>query len=133
MEQKQQELIVLITDDEQGILDLLESELRELDKNIKIIKTNNGYDALHKIQNGHIDFLISDVSMPDMNGKELYNRVKQIRPQLPIIMMTGFGYDPNHTILDLKKLGLKHVIAKPFDTNRLLTMIYEMMNQSDIL
>jgi DNA-binding NtrC family response regulator len=67
--------------------------------------------------------------MPDMNGFELYQRTSELRPNLPIIMMTGFGYDPNHVILNTKNIGLRYVIYKPFDVKRLHKTIYEVLNK----
>ena len=116
---------ILITDDEQDILELLESELSDLDENFKITLTNSGYEALNYLQSNQVDLLLTDIAMPDMDGFELYNRAKEIRPNLPIIMMTGFGYDPNHTVVNAKKAGLRDVVFKPFDINKLLAMIYQ--------
>ena len=51
--------------------------------------------------------------MPDMNGYELYQKLS-IQDQIPIIMMTGFGYDPNHTVVNAKSrtktLSSSHLI-----------------------
>jgi DNA-binding NtrC family response regulator len=118
---------ILITDDEQSILDLLRGELSEADENFQIFLANSGYAALDILQNTEIDLLITDIAMPDIDGYELYKRASDIRPKMPILMMTGFGYDPNHTIVNAKKAGLKGVIFKPFDISKLLSMIYQVL------
>ena len=116
---------ILITDDEQDILDLLRGELTEAESNFEIFLADSGYKALNFIRDEQIDILITDIAMPDMDGYELYTRVREIKPDLPIIMMTGFGYDPKHTVINAKKAGLRDVIFKPFDISKLLTLIYQ--------
>ena len=121
-------ITILVTDDEQDILDLLRGELSEADRNFNILLADSGYKALNYIQSEPVDILITDIAMPDMDGYELYKRSKELKPDIPIIMMTGFGYDPNHTIVNAKKAGLKDVIFKPFEISKLLTMIYQRVN-----
>ena len=116
---------ILITDDEQDILDLLRGELKEADNNFNIFLADSGYKALNYIQTEHIDLLITDIAMPDMDGYELYTRARELKPELPIIMMTGFGYDPKHTVINAKKAGLRDVIFKPFDISKLLALIFQ--------
>lgn len=116
---------IIITDDEPDILQLLNSELTDYDENFEITLANSGYEALSFLQSEGYDMLITDIAMPDMDGFELYKRAKDIRPDIPIIMMTGFGYDPNHTVVNAKKAGLKDVIFKPFDICKLVSMIYQ--------
>jgi DNA-binding NtrC family response regulator len=116
---------VIVVDDEIDIVDFLKSEIEEYDENIEVICYNNGLDAFYHIQQNNCNLLITDIAMPDMDGFELYSRVSELRPNLPIIMMTGFGYDPNHTVVNAKKAGLKDVIFKPFDMNKLMALIYQ--------
>lgn len=116
---------ILITDDEQDILDLLRGELSEADSSFKIFQADSGYNALNYIQTEQIDILVTDIAMPDMDGYELYTRARELKPNLPIIMMTGFGYDPKHTVVNAKKAGLRDVIFKPFDISKLLALIYQ--------
>ena len=116
---------VIVVDDEIDIVDFLKSEIEEYDENIEVICFNNGLDAFYHIQQNNCNLLITDIAMPDMDGFELYSRVSELRPNLPIIMMTGFGYDPNHTVVNAKKAGLKDVIFKPFDMNKLMALIYQ--------
>ncbi|MCK9328650.1 MAG: response regulator [Candidatus Cloacimonetes bacterium] len=116
---------IIITDDEPDILQLLNSELTDFDENFEITLANSGYEALNCLQSEGYDMLITDIAMPDMDGFELYKRAKDIRPDISIIMMTGFGYDPNHTVVNAKKAGLKDVIFKPFDISKLVSMIYQ--------
>lgn len=125
IDNEKRNLKVVVVDDENDIVDFLKTEIEEYDENIEVICFSNGIDALQHIQQNTCNMLITDIAMPDMDGFELYTRVSDLRPTLPIIMMTGFGYDPNHTIVNAKKAGLKDVIFKPFDMNKLMAMVYQ--------
>jgi DNA-binding NtrC family response regulator len=72
---------------------------------------------------GEVDLLLTDIAMPDMDAYELYSRSKELNENLPIIMMTGFGYDPNHAVVKARKDGLQNIVFKPFDTEVLAALI----------
>ncbi|HOD54428.1 MAG TPA: response regulator [Candidatus Cloacimonadota bacterium] len=128
----EQSKIMVVVDDENDILELLQSEITDYDETFNIKTFHDGLSALQFIKQNKCDILITDIAMPDMDGYELYSRVKELRPALPIIMMTGFGYDPNHIVVNAKKAGLKDVIFKPFDINRLMTMIYQRLSEVQV-
>lgn len=123
--EKKEKRIIVVVDDEVDILEFLETEICFYDEQFEIRVFEEGFSALNFIQQNVCNLLITDIAMPDMNGYELYQKVKYMRPQMPIIMMTGFGYDPKHTIVNAKKAGLRDVIFKPFDMNKLMSMIYQ--------
>ena len=114
---------ILIVDDEKDVTDFLKIELEDCCGGLNVITKNSGYEALKVVFQGEIDLLITDIAMPDMDGYELYSRTKECNENLPIIMMTGFGYDPNHAVVKSKKAGLKNVVFKPFDMNKLVSIL----------
>jgi len=111
---------IVIVDDEPEITENLKDEIIEITDEFEIKCYNYGYDALSEVFQGNVDLVISDIAMPDMDGYELYNRIKDYDQDLPIIMMTGFGYDPNHVLVNIKKFGRIEVLLKPFSTEKLL-------------
>jgi DNA-binding NtrC family response regulator len=117
------EIKILVVDDEQEITEYLEDEIPEYLDNCKIVSFNAGYDALQYAMENDIDLLLTDIAMPDMDGHQLFTRVKELKPNLPVIMMTGFGYDPNHAVVKCKSDGLKDVIFKPFNMIKLIALI----------
>ena len=64
--------------------------------------------------------MISDTKMPDRNGYEVYRTAKAINSNTPVVLMTGFGYDPHHSIVRASQEGLQAVLFKPFPVERLL-------------
>lgn len=114
---------ILIVDDEKEVTDSLKMELQECSRDLDIITSNSGYDALRLIMQGDVSLVITDIAMPDMDGYELYSRTKEYNSELPIIMMTGFGYDPRHAIVKSRQDGLQDIVYKPFDIGRLYSLI----------
>jgi len=73
------------------------------------------------------ELVISDIKMPDRNGYEVFRAAKQFEPTLPVILMTGFGYDPHHSIVRASQEGLQCVLFKPFQVERLLDEVRKAM------
>ncbi|MCD4827967.1 MAG: response regulator [Candidatus Cloacimonetes bacterium] len=114
-------LIVLVVDDETEVTDFLRLELE--DRGFEVRTENSGYTALQHVMRNEVDILLTDIAMPDMDGFELYRRSLELDETLPIIMMTGFGYDPNHTVVKARQEGLQHILYKPFETDDLASLI----------
>jgi CheY-like chemotaxis protein len=66
------------------------------------------------------DVVISDVRMPARNGYEVFRVAKETCPRTQVILMTGFGYDPNHSIVRSTQEGLHCFLFKPFQAQQLL-------------
>lgn len=115
--------VIYIVDDEDELINNLKIELQAMRPEWEVHAFNNGMDALMEIMNGQCDLLLTDIAMPDMDGYELYWRVRDYNPEIPVIMMTGFGYDPNHVLVRAKTSGLKDVFYKPFDMDKLVETI----------
>ena len=62
------------------------------------------------------DLVVSDIKMPDYNGYEVFREANERFPDVPVILMTGFGYDPNHSIVRAGQEGMQSVLFKPFKT-----------------
>jgi CheY-like chemotaxis protein len=64
-----------------------------------------------------------DIRLPDLDGFETYKRLREVQPGVPIILMTGFGWDPSHSIVKARQQGLQTVLYKPFRADRLLEAV----------
>ena len=80
-------------------------------------------DACLMARSHHYDVILTDIRLPDTNGYECFQKLRNINSRVPIIMMTGFGYDPTHSIVNARKEGLKAVLYKPFRRGQLLDEI----------
>ena len=81
---------------------------------------HSGGEAVFMVRNCDDDApynaIISDIRLPDMNGYEFFCKLKQLLNPVPLILMTGFGYDPGHSIVKARREGLAatSVLYKPF-------------------
>lgn len=115
--------VICIVDDEQELVENLSRELAALRPDWEIKCFSNGLDAIKLILAGEADLLLTDIAMPDMDGYELYWRTREHDPKIPVIMMTGFGYDPNHVLVRARTDGLKDVVSKPFEPEMMAELI----------
>src|SRR5690349_4821283 len=112
---------VLVVDDEPGIRSYLARVLRNA--GYVIVEAQDGLDAWNQFrrQPDRFDLLLTDVVMPKVPGTELAARVHELRPELPVIIMTGY------TPTELLKRGLQashgELLTKPLDPGRLLATV----------
>ncbi|MHC4765292.1 MAG: response regulator [Planctomycetota bacterium] len=66
------------------------------------------------------DLIVSDIKMPDRSGYEVFRAAKEVTPDTPVILMTGFGYDPHHSIVRASQEGLQSFLFKPFKAVQLV-------------
>jgi CheY-like chemotaxis protein len=70
------------------------------------------------------DVIISDIRLPDYSGYQLMLRLQELMSPVPMVLMTGFGYDPGHSIVKARQAGLhpKAILYKPFRLDQLLSV-----------
>ncbi len=113
---------ILIIEDEEPIRRVLKKILKEENKSYNIYEAENGKVGLEEIQNNKkIDIVLCDIKMPIIDGIEVLNRSKKIKPNLPFIMLTGHGNI--NTAVEAMKIGAYDFISKPPDLNRLITSV----------
>lgn len=110
---------VLIADDEDVIRETLRDVLSGY--GCEVTCALDGAQAIEKIQERAFDLVLSDIKMPHKNGYEVFAAAKHSNPDTPVVLMTGFGYDPNHSIVRARKEGLSAVLFKPFKIEQLVT------------
>lgn len=118
---------ILIVEDDASVLNLSKDMLERL--RYTVFAVNNTDDALSLISDDEkkIDLLMTDVVMPDMNGKELAKRINDIRPNIKCLYMSGYTANviAHHGILD-KNI---HFIAKPFNLRDLAAKLREVIEK----
>lgn len=119
-------LVVAVVDDDARILESLESLLQSAGHSVRLFASGN--DLLTHGGFAGIDCLISDVSMPAMDGLELRRLANASRPELPVILITGRDSLANHEAASAR--GKRRVFRKPFDGQELLASIDEALSAS---
>ncbi len=117
-------LSVLVVDDEQIILDSVKKHLKSDEYELHLVLTPE--EGLEKIKNEHIDVVLTDLMMPEIDGLELMKMVKEIHPNIPVIIITG--YATINTALQATQLGAFDYIAKPFSRRELLAVVQRASN-----
>jgi CheY-like chemotaxis protein len=69
------------------------------------------------------DVILSDIRLPDMSGHQLLLRLQELLDPVPLVLMTGFGYDPGHSIVKARQAGIDLVLFKPFRVDQLLDTV----------
>lgn len=83
----------------------------------------DGQEAATMARLSQYDAILTDIRLPDMGGYEAYRTFRQAQPQARVVLMTGYGYDPTHAIVQARQDGLRHVLFKPFRVDQLLTAL----------
>jgi len=79
------------------------------------------------------DVIIADIRLPDMSGYELFVRLREFRAAVPLVLMTGFGYDPGHSIVKARQAGIDLVLFKPFRVDQLLDTVEKVLARAPAL
>jgi len=123
---------VLVVDDNPKIRKIIGDVLGHRGCETTIV--NDGARAIEvlekiKAEGGEpFDLVVSDIQMPDRNGYEVFSAVRRCNPETQVILMTGFGYDPHHSIVRASQEGLKSVLFKPFEIELLMTQVREALS-----
>lgn len=118
---------VLVADDEPRIRRIIGEVLKH--RGCEVVVCENGAQAievLRAVEAGRVapfDLVVSDIKMPDRNGYEVFAAARASTRSVPVILMTGFGYDPHHSIVRASQEGLQGVLFKPFQVEMLLEQV----------
>jgi len=114
---------ILCVDDEEVVLDSFRKILVLDGYSIDTVET--GQEALGLIQKHHYDFVFTDLKMPLMDGVEVTKSVKHIRPDIDVIIITG--YASVETAVETMKYGAMDYVQKPFTEDELLTFVKQIL------
>jgi CheY-like chemotaxis protein len=112
---------ILVADDEPNIRTTISDVLRKYKVNVTVAA--NGGEAIALLAQQQFDLVLSDIKMPDKTGYEVFAAARKASQTAPVILMTGFGYDPNHSIVRASQEGLQAVLFKPFKVDQLLAEV----------
>ncbi|HRK31992.1 MAG TPA: response regulator [Tepidisphaeraceae bacterium] len=112
---------ILVADDVDDIRKTIHDVLRKYQVNV--ISASSGAEAIAQVEAQDFDLVLSDIKMPDKSGYDVFAAVRKRSTTTPVILMTGFGYDPNHCIVRASQEGLQAVLFKPFRVEQMVTEV----------
>ncbi len=118
---------ILVIDDEEAVRSTTK-ELLEI-SGFNVLTAENGNTALDIFnrKNEKIDIVILDMVMPDMNGNECFDKLKEINSDIPVIIVSG--YSSIESRKELKNKGVKSFISKPFDIGELSEKVSKILSE----
>ena len=122
---------ILIVEDEIAIRRVLIKILMEENSDFIISEAPDGLEAIDHIKNNEIDLILCDIKMPKKDGIEVLEYAKRIKPETPIIMISGHG--DLDTAVETMRLGAFDYISKPPDLNRLLTAVRNALDNKKLI
>lgn len=122
---------ILIIEDEAAIRRVLVKILSEESDTYKVSEAEDGLMGIELIKKEDYDLVLCDIKMPKMDGVEVLEAVKKIKPEVPIVMISGHG--DLDTAVNTMRLGAFDYISKPPDLNRLLNTVRIALDRKELV
>lgn len=117
---------ILIVDDEPSVRYSFRKLLRE--DHYDVLEAANGVDALRMLSKDRPNLVVMDIEMPGISGLETIRRIKELKPHIPVIIMTAYG--TTDRVIEAMKLGAYDYMEKPFDIDRMRRVIREALDMN---
>jgi CheY-like chemotaxis protein len=117
---------VLVADDEEVVRLGVRDVMAKLGFEVTVcVDGTETYEVLKKTNASgkQFDLIISDIRMPGLNGYEVFHAATEMWSDQIVVLMTGFGYDPHHSIMRASQEGMHTVLFKPFRTDQLIEIV----------
>ena len=122
---------ILIIEDEAAIRRVLVKILSEESDTYQVEEAEDGLVGIEKIKKEDYDLVLCDIKMPKMDGVEVLEATKKIKPETPIVMISGHG--DLDTAVNTMRLGAFDYISKPPDLNRLLNTVRIALDRKELV
>ena len=116
-------LRVLVADDEDAIRELMGFILE--DQDCDVATAANGAEAVQKVEDAPFDLVFMDIMMPVMNGVEAFLKIRELRPDTPVVMVSGFGREVESLKEEALVNGALKFIPKPFSIGDIRDVVAE--------
>jgi PAS domain S-box-containing protein len=120
---KARQALILVIDDDEFVRSVLSRTLAQA--NHQVTLAENGEQGVKIFKEGKFDIVLTDLGLPGISGWEVCRMIKEISPQTPVGMITGWGVEKNRS--EVEEYGLDFFISKPFDFNQILNVVAETM------
>jgi len=122
---------ILVIEDESAIRRVLVKILSEENDSYIVEEIEDGLKGIEAIKNNDYDLVLCDIKMPKMDGVEVLEAAKKIKPEIPFIMISGHG--DLDTAVGTMRAGAFDYISKPPDLNRLLTAVRNALDRKELV
>jgi DNA-binding NtrC family response regulator len=122
---------ILIIEDEAAIRRVLVKILSEENNTYLVEEAEDGLVGMEKIKDDEYDLVLCDIKMPKMDGIEVLEAIRKIKPEVPVVMLSGHG--DLDTAVNTMKLGAFDYISKPPDLNRLLNTVRNALDRKKLV
>ncbi|MBT8324572.1 MAG: sigma-54 dependent transcriptional regulator [Bacteroidia bacterium] len=122
---------ILIIEDEAAIRRVLVKILTEENDAYNVDEAEDGLTGIDKIKKEDYDLVLCDIKMPKMDGVEVLEATKKIKPEVPVVMISGHG--DLDTAVNTMRLGAFDYISKPPDLNRLLNTVRIALDRKELV
>ena len=122
---------ILIIEDEAAIRRVLSKIISEESDSYQVEEAEDGLLGIEMIKNNDYDLVLCDIKMPKMDGVEVLEKAKKIKPEIPIVMISGHG--DLDTAVNTMRLGAFDYISKPPDLNRLLNTVRNALDRKNLI
>jgi DNA-binding NtrC family response regulator len=107
---------ILVVDDEEDVLEFLSIFLSSM--GWEVVASPSPARALEELARRTFFMVLTDIAMPEMDGYEFVNTVRERKIPSEIALMTGFGYNPKHTLVKIRKSMQPFFFFKPFNRTK---------------
>ncbi len=122
---------ILVIEDEAAIRRVLTKILSEESDTYQVEEAEDGLQGIEKIKNEDYDLVLCDIKMPKMDGVEVLEAARKIKPETPMVMISGHG--DLETAVNTMRLGAFDYISKPPDLNRLLNTVRNALDRKQLV
>jgi len=122
---------ILIIEDEAAIRRVLKKIISEENEAYNVEEAEDGIQGIEMIMKTDYDLVFCDIKMPKMDGVEVLEKTKKIKPEIPIVMISGHG--DLETAVNTMRLGAFDYISKPPDLNRLLNTVRNALDRKELV
>lgn len=117
---------VLVVDDDATVAEVVATYLTRAGHAVE--RADDGAAALDRVRHWAPDLVVLDLTLPDIDGLEVCRRLRRLRPDLPVVMLTARG-EPDHRVLGLET-GADDYVTKPFSPRELVLRVQSILRRA---
>ena len=122
---------ILIIEDESAIRRVLKKIISEENDSYIVDEAEDGLEGVEMVLKNDFDLILCDIKMPKMDGVEVLEKIKKVKPEIPVVMISGHG--DLDLAVNTMRLGAFDYISKPPDLNRLLNTVRNALDKKELV